>query len=211
MLPPEPRLRDLFDALGERASGMVLAVIAIPAVVPSPGLPVGLVFGVALVLIAMGMVLGAARPRLPTWLGRIRLKRKVISLLESRGANLLQRVERYLRPRASGFLAVPLVRLLGLVSGFMGVLIALPIPFGNTLPGLSVLLMGLGLVAAMAWPFSCPLSWQPWRRASRLRSAGQATGPQPACSRSEGTRPLPKGRKATRGSFITERPGRTAA
>ncbi len=147
MLPPEPRLRDLLDALGGRASGIVLAVIAVPAIVPSPGLPVGLVFGIALALAATSMVFGADRPTLPAWLGRVRLKRKAIGLLEARGAALLRKVEGHLRPRASRFLSVPLVRLLGLVAVLMGVLIALPIPFGNTLPGLSVLLMGFGLAA----------------------------------------------------------------
>jgi hypothetical protein len=147
MLPPEPRLRDLFTALGERASGMVLAVIAIPAIIPTPGLPAGMIFGSVFSVMAMSMVFGAERPRLPAWLGRVRLKRKLVGLLETRGAALLRGIERHLRPRAAGFLSVPLVRLLGLVSAFMGVLIALPIPFGNTLPGLSVLLMGLGLVA----------------------------------------------------------------
>lgn len=107
----------------------------------------GLVFGIALALAATSMVFGADRPTLPAWLGRVRLKRKAIGLLEARGAALLRKVEGHLRPRASRFLSVPLVRLLGLVAVLMGVLIALPIPFGNTLPGLSVLLMGLGLAA----------------------------------------------------------------
>jgi hypothetical protein len=147
MLPPEPRLRDLVDALGERAPGMILAVIAVPAIIPSPGLPVGFIFGIALALVAVSMISGADRPRLPAWLGRIRLKWKVIRLLETRGATLLQKVEGHLRPRAASFLSVSAVRLLGLVTALMGVLIALPIPFGNTLPGLSVLLMGLGLAA----------------------------------------------------------------
>ncbi|TAJ30071.1 exopolysaccharide biosynthesis protein [Bosea sp. (in: a-proteobacteria)] len=147
ILPPKPRLRDLFDALGERASGMILAVIAIPAVVPSPGLPVGMVFGAALVLVAMGMVFGAQKPRLPTLLGKVRLSGNAISLLETRGTALLRKLERHMKPRAAGLLTAPLVRALGLVGVLMGVLIALPIPFGNTLPGLSVLLMGLGLAA----------------------------------------------------------------
>jgi len=146
-LPTDPRLRDLFSALGERASGMVLAVVAVPAVIPSPGLPVGFVFGLALALMAMSMVFGAETPKLPAWLGRVRIRPTMVTLLESRGAALLRRVEGYLRPRADRFLSGRLIRLLGVVSVLMGILIALPIPFGNTLPGLAVLLMGLGLAA----------------------------------------------------------------
>jgi hypothetical protein len=57
----------------------------------------------------------------------------------------------------------------------MGALIALPIPFGNTLPGLSVILMGLGLaaddglavlgallLALLATGVSIALTWAAW-------------------------------------------------
>jgi hypothetical protein len=64
---------------------------------------------------------------------------------------------------------------LALVMALMGVLIALPIPFGNTLPGLSVIVMGLGLaigdglavlgaliLAVLATGTSIALTWAAW-------------------------------------------------
>jgi hypothetical protein len=63
----------------------------------------------------------------------------------------------------------------------MGVLIALPIPFGNTLPGLSVILMGLGLaigdglavlgaliLAVLATGISIALVWAAWSGLTHL-------------------------------------------
>jgi hypothetical protein len=63
----------------------------------------------------------------------------------------------------------------------MGVLIALPIPFGNTLPGLSVILMGLGLaigdglavlgaliLAVLATGTSIALAWAAWAGITHL-------------------------------------------
>ena len=69
----------------------------------------------------------------------------MVTLLSRRGPALLRSVERRLRPRASLLAAGPIRPLLALVVALMGILIALPIPFGNTLPGLAVILMGLGL------------------------------------------------------------------
>jgi hypothetical protein len=40
-LPPDPRLGDLVDALGEQAGGILLVAIAIPAIIPAPGIPSG--------------------------------------------------------------------------------------------------------------------------------------------------------------------------
>jgi hypothetical protein len=64
---------------------------------------------------------------------------------------------------------------------FMGVLIALPIPFGNTIPGLSVIVMGLGLaigdglavlgaliLAILATGTSIALTWAAWYSLTHL-------------------------------------------
>ncbi len=174
-LPPDPRLRDLVDALGERAGGILLAAIAIPALVPVPGVPLGAVFGTVLSIIACQMAVSGAEPRLPHWLARVKLKAPVIALLSRRGPPLLRRVEHRLRPRARVLITRPGKLPLALVIALMGVLIALPIPFGNTLPGLSVILMGLGLaaddglavlgalfLAALASGVSIALSWATW-------------------------------------------------
>ncbi len=171
-LPPDPRLCDLVNALGERAGGILLAVIAIPAIIPVPGVPLGAVFGTVLTIIACRMAGPGAKSGPPQWLGRFRLKASLIALLARRGPALLRRVEHRLRPRAGLLVARPLTRFLVLVMALMGVLIALPIPFGNTLPGFAVILMGLGLaigdglavlgalvLAAVATGVSIALGW----------------------------------------------------
>jgi hypothetical protein len=174
-LPPDPRLRDLVDALGVRAGGILLAAIAIPALVPVPGVPLGAVFGTVLSIIACQMAVSGAKPRLPHWLAQVRLKAPVITLLSRHGPPLLRRVERRLRPRAMVLITRPGKLPLALVMALMGALIALPIPFGNTLPGLSVILMGLGLaaddglavlgallLALLATGVSIALTWAAW-------------------------------------------------
>jgi hypothetical protein len=57
-LPPDPRLHDLVAALGERAGRILLAVVAVPALIPVPGVPLGAVFGTVLAVMACRMVGG---------------------------------------------------------------------------------------------------------------------------------------------------------
>jgi hypothetical protein len=105
-------------------------------------------------------------------LGQIHLKAPAIMLLSRRGPALLRHVEHRLRPRASLLVAGSIRPPLALVMALMGILIALPIPFGNTVPGLAVILMGLGLalgdglavlgaliLAALATGVSVALGW----------------------------------------------------
>jgi hypothetical protein len=144
-LPPDPRLCDLVNALGERAGGLLLVAMAIPAMIPAPGVPLGTVFGTILVIIACRMMASGTELGLPHWVARVRLRAPVIALLSRRGPALLRRVEGRLRPRVSLLVAEPITLPLALVVALMGLLIALPIPFGNTLPGFAVILLGLGL------------------------------------------------------------------
>jgi hypothetical protein len=144
-LPPDPRLCDLVNALGERAGGLLLVAMAIPAIIPAPGVPLGTAFGTILVIIACRMMASGTELGLPHWFARTRLRAPVIALLSRRGPALLRRVEGGLRPRVSLLVAEPITLPLALVVALMGLLIALPIPFGNTLPGFAVILMGLGL------------------------------------------------------------------
>jgi hypothetical protein len=96
----------------------------------------------------------------------------MLTLLSRRGPALLQPIEHRLRPRGGLLLAEPIMPLFALVMALMGVLIALPIPFGNTLPGFAVILLGLGLalvdglavlgaliLAAVATGVSIALGW----------------------------------------------------
>lgn len=133
--------------LGERAPGFLLLALAIPAVVPTPGVPAGMVFGTVLALVALQMIAGRDRLYLPGWLRHRPVRRTVVVAALRHVAPLLERIERRLAPRYRSLTGRTMVRPLGAVVLVMGVLIALPIPFGNTLPGLAVLVIALGLIA----------------------------------------------------------------
>ena len=53
MTGDKPSLGEVLGHLGDRAPGFLLLALAIPAVVPTPGLSAGLVFGTVLVLVAL--------------------------------------------------------------------------------------------------------------------------------------------------------------
>lgn len=146
-MPQErPSLGEILAALEDQGLALVLLLLAVPAVVPTPGVPAGMIFGTALAIIAVQMAAGARRFRLPAPIARLRIHRNRLENIVHRVGPRLARVERRLAPRWPGLTQPgPARQLLGLVVCFMAVLVALPIPFGNTLPGLSVLAVALGL------------------------------------------------------------------
>ncbi len=139
-------LGEILALLGDRGLGMLLIALGVPPLVPSPGLPVGVVFGIVLVLVGVRLILRSEQFSLPGWLARQRVRRTHVEAVVSRAAPLIERIERQLRPRLHGVTGTRMHPVLGVVLVVLGVLIALPIPFGNTLPALAVVLLGLGLI-----------------------------------------------------------------
>ncbi|MBP2293537.1 hypothetical protein J2851_003320 [Azospirillum rugosum] len=138
---------EVFGHLGDRAPGFLLLALAIPAIVPTPGLPAGFLFGTVLAAVALQMIAGRDRLRVPGWIGRRRVSRGTLDKLVDKGTPVIERVERTLRARHPSLTRAGVLRPLGAFVLLMGFLIALPIPFGNTLPGLAVLITALGLIA----------------------------------------------------------------
>lgn len=142
-----PSLEQLVEHLGDRAPAFLLLTLAIPALVPSPGLPAGFLFGSLLAVVAAQMAIGHDALRIPGWIGRRRVKRSLLHAIVAKAAPVIERVEARLRTRTPSLTRESVRRPLGGVILVMGILIALPIPFGNTLPALAVLVIAMGLLA----------------------------------------------------------------
>jgi hypothetical protein len=150
MLParlPGERLTvgDILVALGDRGTAVILLIFSIPAILPTPGVPAGAIFGTALTLFALQMMAGAEGLRLPHRIARLNIRRHHLERLVSRAAPRLDRLERRVRPRWPALIGSGTPRPLGIVICLMAILIALPIPFGNTVPGLAIFLIALGM------------------------------------------------------------------
>ena len=143
----EVALGQLTERFGMAAAGAMLLLLAIPAFLPIP-LPTGIPAGAAMALLGVQLAWGAERPWLPGWLARFRLRREQVAAGLARLFRLLRRMGLRLRSRLPDVVGAngrprPLA---GLVLVACGVVIILPLPFGNQLPSLAVAAIGLGLL-----------------------------------------------------------------
>lgn len=143
----EVALGQLTERFGMAAAGAMLLLLSIPAFLPIP-LPTGIPAGAAMALLGAQLAWGAERPWLPGWLARLRLRRDQVALGLARLFRLLRRLGLRLRCRLPDVVGAngrprPLA---GLVLVACGVVIILPLPFGNQLPSLAVAAIGLGLL-----------------------------------------------------------------
>jgi hypothetical protein len=151
-------LHDLATAEGERVSfgeillrlrhrafGFTMLVFGLPCSLPMPpGIPT--ICGIALVLIAINLILGRRRIWLPKAIAAKTIARADLQRMVTRALPLLQRLERFCKPRVAMVTETAGKALIGVVVLALGVLLILPIPFiGNIPPGIATAVLAVGL------------------------------------------------------------------
>jgi hypothetical protein len=138
------RLAQLAEVHGSATQGTLLVLLSVPCMLPVPG--VGSVLGLGLAMLAWALWCGRVAGQLPPRVAALELStpwaRRVLGLL-ARFYAMADRCARarlvhLAEPRPGSWQAAK--------AGLMAVLIVLPIPFGNVLPALALMLLGLGLV-----------------------------------------------------------------
>jgi hypothetical protein len=142
---PTISIGDVLNAFGDRAFGALMLLFAAPNLLP---LPPGMsaVLGAPLLFVTAQLMLG--RPSL--WMPRLICERSIsrdfFILLTAKLSPVLQRAERFLRPRL-GMLFHPLPeRIVGAACLLLAVILLLPIPFGNIPPAFAIAAFALGIL-----------------------------------------------------------------
>ncbi len=141
------RLRDLVNALGDRAFGLLILIFALPNAVGLGTIPgLSTVFGVPQIFIAVQMALGWHKPWLPNWVLEKSLARGDFRHMVDKSTPYLRRAETLLRPRWAFMSSYLAERLLGIVFAVLAAIVALPIPGGNWPPAIAMAFISIGLV-----------------------------------------------------------------
>jgi hypothetical protein len=135
----------VLDCLHARAFGLFLLVLALPCCIPFLyGVPQ--IVALPLLFIAAQMVLGRSAPWLPRKLGIRRVATANLAALARRAEPWLGRIEAVSRPRLAALTRRPLDQLVGLAVLAFSVSILVPLPGTNTVPGIGVAIIAIGLL-----------------------------------------------------------------
>ena len=140
-------IRDILESLGNRSFGFMLFLFALPNSLPMIGIPgVSTVTGIPILFIALQMALGYERVYLPAWIAKRSMATVDFQQFIAKAEPWLRKIEKLMRPRGRAFLTGRTEPLLGLICSILAFLLILPIPFGNLLPALGIVLISLGLI-----------------------------------------------------------------
>lgn len=142
---PRLSIDDLLVALGDQGFGLLVFALALPNALPGPLIPgFSVPFAIGIAALGLQLALGLHAPWLPRRLRLLAMEQRGVRRLIDRAEPWLRRLERWLRPRPSPLTAEPGERLVGIALIGLSVVLALPVPFGNTPVALSIIVIALG-------------------------------------------------------------------
>ena len=139
-------VKEIVDALGDRGLGVLIAIFAIPNILPA-AVPLGNVpTGIPVIVFAVQLLLRVPHLILPDFIARRTVKTSTFKALAPRVAAVLSWFERLLKPRLAAVTLPGPEHLIGVVCVVLSIVSTLPIPFAHNLPALGLVLIGLGLI-----------------------------------------------------------------
>lgn len=147
-------LRTLIRLIGEHGLLFFCVLLTLPFLIPVSIPGVSTVFGLGILLVSIGLTLNRA-PWLPDRLQDRPVSVEKLKPVLRRGAQYLERIEKVIRPRLTGFTeGMVMQRINGLALMLAAVLLMFPlglVPFSNTLPALAALFLCVGVSQRDGW------------------------------------------------------------
>jgi hypothetical protein len=137
---------EIVASLGDRGLGVLIAIFALPNILPST-VPFGNIpTGIPPLIFAAQLMLGFNRLILPRFVARRTVRTQMLKAIAPRVARVLSWFERLLTPRLCWVTGPYTERIFGFICVLLSLIAMLPIPFGHNLPALGLVLIGLGLI-----------------------------------------------------------------
>ncbi len=147
------KLGDFIGKLGARAFGITLLFLSLATllIAGAPGLST--LLGLPIILLSLQIAFGRTEFWLPHKLAEATISRDKLESLVGKSQAILKKFEVLVKPRLAGLVGEGdssqekiVRRALGAYCALLGIVLALPILFGNFLPALSVALIAMGLI-----------------------------------------------------------------
>ncbi len=142
---PKLTLDEVVEAFGDRGLGALILVLTLMALLPWP--PGGkAVFAVPIILLAAELTFQHNEIWLPRWALKASLSREAYRRAVGKVLKPIRYVENLTRPRLHVLTGAVGEIFMGIACVLLAVVMALPVPFGDMLPGLAMVFFALGIM-----------------------------------------------------------------
>lgn len=142
---PTLKLGEVVEAFGDRGLGALILVLSLMALFPWP--PGGkAIFAMPIILLAAELTFQRNEVWLPRWALKASVSRAAYRTAVSKVIRPIRWVENLTRPRLSVLTGPISEIMMGIACVLLAMVMALPIPFGDMLPGIGLVFFALGVM-----------------------------------------------------------------
>lgn len=141
---PEINLQQLMDVFGRESRMILMIVLCVLNIVLSPLPGQSAVFGIMLVILSWAVIVDKPLPRLPQKIGGYRFKAEYMIKTLDTIVGYRSKFGKFLRPRRSWLQSFGMKQITNLCFLWLSLVILAPIPFGNTIAAIGIMLMAAG-------------------------------------------------------------------
>lgn len=128
--------------LHRRSFGGLFILLSFFALLPG----ISVLTGLIIVMVGVQLFVGLRLPYLPLFIREYSFDSGQVYSVGMRGVVQLEKLERFIRPRAAFLSKPPFTVFMGLVIVCLGAVITIPLPFSNFPPALALLFLSIGLL-----------------------------------------------------------------
>jgi hypothetical protein len=141
-------LAELLEETSEQSFGLVMALLALPFLLPMPP-GVSTISGSGCILLGLQMMAGWKAPWLPNRVAQLKFPQAFMAKLLKVVQSISKLLEKFVRPRMPWLVNNPSIwRLNGLCICWLAFLLMLPIPLTNPIPTIGILLFVFAMLEA---------------------------------------------------------------
>ncbi len=138
---------EILELLGEKSFCLAILVLALPNCLPIPNvLAYSALTGIPIIILAIQMTIGRNTLWLPNRIINYTFSRRKFTNFLITVLPYIRKIERIFYPRMFLISLHLTERLVGVAFLLLGIVLSLPIPFGNLLPGFAIAFIAIGLM-----------------------------------------------------------------
>lgn len=139
--------QNVINKLGQNAAQIIIIIFCSPTALPTPALPILTQILSAIVILTLAQLIIRKKQ---IWLPEKLREKELSNDLVTNSANKLlqyhKKIEKFIKPRIRFLSIAPFNLTIYLLCGFFSIVVALPIPFSNTVPSIAIIIIMLGMI-----------------------------------------------------------------
>jgi hypothetical protein len=125
-----------------RSFGGILIILTAITLIPG----ISFFAGIVIIILGLQMLAGFRAPIVPKFISKRTVQIDKFRSLVDKSLPVIERIERYVKPRWLFFTQPPISFLVGLLITGLACVVMLPLPFSNLPPAIALLILSIGLL-----------------------------------------------------------------